>query len=115
MEKVNELQPKIEDLENKIYLDKDGNKYKLADLTLDEEEEVNKLILSTGNTMEISNENSKKFLSLVLEPVYGEAKAIGRVPSRIAVEVLKDFLSWRALLGSSVIPHLKKLTALSMN
>lgn len=72
----------------------DGIDFFLKDITLDEAEEVNAILKLNSNGIEITNEESKKFLEIVLEPVVGNNKIIdfGKCKEQTAVEVLQDFL-----------------------
>lgn len=82
-------------LGEKIYSDKDGGKFKLADLTIDEEEEAQSLLkLSGDGAITASTEDTKKLLSLILEDLNGDKTTLnpGRLLPATAVEVLHDFL-----------------------
>ncbi|GMU99377.1 MAG: hypothetical protein AMXMBFR51_21120 [Ignavibacteriota bacterium] len=90
----------------------DETDFKLKDLTLDEVEEVNKLITYSENSIDISNKNSKKFLSLVLEPVTETDKEIdfGKCKESTAIEVLRDFFTSRIKNGADLKDYFMTLT-----
>ncbi|MCC7290317.1 hypothetical protein IT417_03655 [bacterium] len=82
-------------LGEKIYTDKVGFKFKLADLTIDEEDEVNKLLkFDDDGSLTASNDDTKRLLSIVLEDVNGDRSTLnpGRLTPATAVQVLHDFL-----------------------
>lgn len=80
-------------LGEKIYLDKDGNQFKLADLCIDEEDEFNALMKIDASGIQISEQGTKRMLALALTPV-DKNKPLnpGRLNPKTAVEVLHDFL-----------------------
>lgn len=76
----------------------DGVVFKLKDLTLDEVDEINKLIsVTAAGEVTVGNESSKKFLSIVLQKVNKDDKEVdfGKCSEKTAIEVLKDFFIGR--------------------
>ena len=73
----------------------DNVEMQLKDLSLDEADEVNSLLNIKNKTeIELTNDDSKRFLQLVLEPTKRTDKVIdfGKCKETTAVEVLQDFL-----------------------
>lgn len=91
----------------------DGKEFTLKDLTLDEADEVNKLINTVNGGAEISNKNSKRFLQIVLAPVEPDTKGIdfGKCTETVALEVMKDFFSAKIASGESLKNFFKTLIA----
>ena len=89
----------------------DGKGFRLKDLTLDEADEVNKIISLEGKELAVSNDDSKRFLQLVLEPLNGDTGAVdfGKCTERTALEVLKDFFSVKIESGRSLKEFFKTL------
>ena len=82
-------------LGEKRYFDKDALVFKLADLTIDEEDEVNKLLkFDSSGALTASTEDTKKLLSIILVDVNDDHTTLnpGRLTPKTAVEVLHDFL-----------------------
>lgn len=80
-----------------------GKEFTLKDLTLDEADEVNKLITTVNGGAEISNKNSKRFLQIVLAPVEdGTSVDFGKCTETVALEVMKDFFSAKIASGESL-------------
>ncbi len=73
-------------------------------LSLDEADQVSALIGSAVNEKEavFNNDQTKKFLSFVLEPVNGDAFDPGKMDEDTAVEVFKDFFLMRIKRGSDI-------------
>lgn len=90
----------------------DDTEMKLKDLSLDELERVNRLITYTDDAVDIINDNAKKFLSIVLEPVKDTDKEIdfGKCKESTAIEVLVDFFSSRIKKGADMKDYFMTLT-----
>lgn len=90
----------------------DGVEVRLKDLTLDEADEVSSLLTVTREGMTVSNENSKRFLSIVLEGVNGNNVNInfGKCTETTALEVLKDFFTRRIESGNGLRNFFSTLT-----
>lgn len=91
----------------------DGVDLVLKDLTLDEAEQVNSLLSFSNNEAEVSGQNSKKFLSIVLEPADKSAEKeinFGKCTEATALEVLKDFFTKRIESGKNLNEYFTTLT-----
>lgn len=89
----------------------DGTEMRLKDLTLDEADRVNQLLSATEDGVIVSNEDSKEFLKIILEPVKVTNKKInfGACTESTAVEVLKSFLEKRIESGQDLRKYFSTL------
>lgn len=91
-------------MEQKVYMI-NGVEYTLKDLTLDEADEVNKIIVLCGGTVALNNKQTKRFLEIVLRPISPDAGApsdFGKCTENIALEVCKDFFSAKLASAQSL-------------
>lgn len=104
----------MENNKTKVYLI-DGIEFKLKELTLNELDEVNNILQlgKNDNTIEsnLTSEDSKKFLSIVIEQVNKKDKNvdIGKCSEIVALEILKDFFLERLKRGTDMKNYFQKL------
>lgn len=80
----------------------------LKDLTLDESDDVNKLLNSSENGAELDNKSTKEFLKIVLEPTPKD-EDLSKCSETTALEVLKDFFSSRLKRTKNLTDYFKSL------
>lgn len=86
-----------------------GRKFVLRDLTLDEADEVNKLLGLSSTTKQqvelaLTREQSNRLLWLIIEPADGqpvEESYYGKCKESVSVEILKDFFLKRIMMRQS--------------
>lgn len=86
-----------------------GRKFVLRDLTLDEADEVNKLLGLSSTTksqveLALTRDQSNRLLSLIIEPADGqkvEESFYGKCKESVSVEILKDFFLKRIMMRQS--------------
>ncbi len=82
--------------------------FALKDLTLDESDEVNKILNSSNTGVELDNKSTKSFLQIVLDPTPSE-QDLAHCTESVALEVLKDFFSLRLKRGKNMTDYFKNL------